>query len=253
MPIKKEQSAARRQRAQWLLCWRWVGASAVGELVALPLAALIVSAAIQSGAGGASLLLIVAGALAGMVNGAIVAGLQWLALRRPVQQLSGWRWTLMTALGSALPWVWGISKKSSLYLAQGNDAAVLGTVLLLALLVGVVLGGAQWTVLRRVLHHAGWWMPVSILAWLLGVVVLVGGGSLIHAGTPLWSLLLVSGITGLVVGSLVGIITGLALVGLTSFHVVRSRPVFREPMSRRKIMASSRPVVLQLVEARSID
>lgn len=72
MPAKKEQNAARRQRAQWLLCWRWVGASAIGELVALPLAALIVSAAIQSSASRASLLLIAAGALAGMVNGTIV-------------------------------------------------------------------------------------------------------------------------------------------------------------------------------------
>lgn len=250
MPINKEQRAARRQHAQWLLCWRWVGASAVGELVALPLAALIISAAIQSGASGANLLLIAAGALAGIVRGTIVGGLQWLALRRPVQRLSGWCWTLMTALGSALPWAWGMSMKSSLHLAQGNDAAVLGAVFLLALLTGVALGGAQWMVLRRVLHPAGWWMPASILAWLLGVVVLIGGASLIQTGTPLWSLLLISGITGLVVGSMVGIVTGLALIGLTGFHVVRSHPVFGKSMPRTRITASSRPVALELVEAR---
>ena len=250
MSALNEQGAARRRRAQWLLWWRWVGASAAGELVGLALAALIVSTAIGNVSNGANLLLLATGALAGIVNGAMVGGLQWLALRRTVQQLSGWRWTLATALGSALPWGLGISMRSSLRLAQGNDEAVLGALLLVGLLTGVVLGSMQWLVLRRLLHQAGWWMPASILAWLQGLVVLVSGASLIQAGTPLWSLLLVSGITGVVIGSLVGIITGIVLVGLTSFHVVRSHSLSREPQPRARITAFSRPVVFELVGAR---
>ena len=250
MFTRKEQSAARRQRAQWLLWWRWVGASAAGELVGLPLAVLIVSTAIGTVADGASLILIVAGALAGLVNGVIVGGLQWLALRRLVQRLSGWQWTLATALGSALPWALGLSMRSSLRLAQGNDEAVLGAALLMGLLTGVVLGSAQWLVLRRVLHQAGWWMPASVLAWLQGLVVLVGGASLIQTGTPLWGLLIVSGVSGLVIGSLGGMITGIVLVALTSFHVVRSRRVSRESKSHTRITASSRPVVFELVGAK---
>jgi hypothetical protein len=250
MSTRKEQSAARRQRAQWLLWWRWVGASAAGELVGLPLAALIVSTAIGNSLDGAGSILLAAGALAGIVNGAMVGGLQWLALRRTVRQLSGWRWILATALGSALPWALGMSMRSSLRLAQGNDEAVLGAMLLMGLLTGVALGGAQWLVLRRIVHQAGWWAPASVLAWLQGLVVLVGGASLIQTPPPLWSLLLISGITGLVVGSLVGVITGIVLIGLTSVHVVRSHSLSREPQPRNTVTALSRPVALELVGAK---
>lgn len=250
MSTREERSAARRLRAQWLLWWRWVGASAGGELVGLPLAALIVSTAIGNSVGGAGSRLLAAGALAGIVNGAMVGGLQWLALRRTVQQLSGWRWTLATALGSALLWALGMSMRSSPHLEQGNDEAVLGAMLLMGLLTGTALGGAQWLVLRRLLHQAGWWAPASILAWLQGLVVLLGGASLIQAGIPLWNLLLVSGVTGLVVGSLVGIITGVVLVGLTSVHVVRSLSLSRAPQPRTRVTALSHPVALELVEAK---
>ena len=250
MSTRKEQSAARRRRAQWLLWWRWVGVSAAGELVGLPLAALIVSTAIGNVSNGANLLLLAAGGLAGMVNGAMVGGLQWLALRRTARQLSGWRWTLATALGSMLPWALGMSMRSSLHLAQGNDEAVLGALLLMGLLTGTALGGAQWLVLRRILHQAGWWAPASILAWLQGMLVLVGGASLIQTQPPLWSLLLISGGTGLVIGSLVGIITGAALVALTSVHVVRSHSLSREPQPRTRVTALSRPVALELVGAK---
>lgn len=250
MSTRKEEVAARRRRTQWLLWWCWVGASAAGELVALPLAALLVSTAIGHASNGGSLLPLAAGALAGMVNGAMVGGLQWLALRRTVQQFSGWRWTLATALGTALPWALGMSMRSSLSLSQGNDEAVLGAMLLLGVLTGVALGGAQWLVLRRILRQAGWWIPASILAWLQGLVVLMSGASLIQTQTPLWSLLLISGVTGLVIGSLVGIITGIALVGLTSVHVVRSYILSREPQPHARITAPSRPVALELMGAK---
>ncbi len=102
----------------------------------------------------------------------------------------------------------------------------------MGLLAGTLLGGAQWLALRRVLHQAAWWLPATILAWLLGMSVMLAGGSLIQSGTPVWTLLLVSGVTGLVLGSLLGAITGLALVALLRPQVVSRHQRVSAPAGR---------------------
>lgn len=55
---------------------------------------------------------------------------------------------------------------------------------------GLVAGTAQWLVLRRELHWAGWWIPFSVMGWVTGLALLPGF---------------------LLTGTLAGAITGLAL------------------------------------------
>lgn len=232
MDTQNEHRARKRQRAQWRLWWRWIGVCAVGELVGVPLAMLIGTAPIWTSAPAdhiwGTVSLIAAGALAGGVNGAVVGGLQWLALRRPLRRLSGWRWTLATAV----PWALVLGMSGPLRLGQGTDERLLGELLLLGLLVGALLGGAQWLVLRRLLPQAAWWILVSLVAWLLGLCVLLAGASLLPPGFSLWALLLVSSVTGLVLGSLVGAVSGLVLVALVRLQVVRRPWQVSGPASR---------------------
>jgi hypothetical protein len=48
---------------------------------------------------------------------------------------------------------------------------------------GVVTGIAQWLVLWRRVHQAGWWIPISIVAWTAGAqaYTLTGKGEVMTA------------------------------------------------------------------------
>jgi len=66
--------------------------------------------------------------------------------------------------------------------------------------IGVVVGLAQWFVLRELLDRAGWWVLVTTVGWVIGWAVIVTGGIVApEAG------LIASLITGLVVGAAVGL------------------------------------------------
>jgi hypothetical protein len=88
--------------------------------------------------------------------------MQWFVLRRRVSR-AGW-WVLATPVGNAL----------------GSFISVVSPALFFQLLVGApargaITGAAQWLVLRRQVHGAGWWVLASILgAFVGGLVALLG-------------------------------------------------------------------------------
>ena len=85
--------------------------------------------------------LVTAGALAGATQSVV------LLHRIP----RAWRWILATAAG----WLGGMA----LVLIAA------GTGLFAGLLIGIITGTAQWLLLRREVHWAGWWIVISALAW----------------------------------------------------------------------------------------
>jgi hypothetical protein len=107
-----------------------------------------------------------------LINSAVMGALfglaQWLVLRRVLPNMGGW--VLATALGYAL--VFGATP-----LLRFVPSQLAGSPLFL--LFGIVLGVAQWLVLRRRVRQAAWWIAINMGAWVLafllvGVVYLSG-------------------------------------------------------------------------------
>lgn len=103
-----------------------------------------------------------------LASGAALGALQWLVLRHRISE--SWRWILATAVGWLVGW--------GLFLfATPSELAMMS-----GLIVGGCTGIAQWFVLHREVHWAGWWLPISALAWTTGLNVL--SGSLLAGATP---------------------------------------------------------------------
>ncbi len=150
------------------------------------------------------------GVASGVVWGAAVGIAQWLVLRRHAWQVAGW-WVVATVAGAMLGLGLGMAlaqavNLSSLMVADRGASAfvrLLPVVLQTSLtgaVVGVVLGAAQWLVLRRSIQPAGWWIIASGLGWMIGMGL---GAALASVITTIGALL----VTGIASGAL----TGLAL------------------------------------------
>jgi len=101
-------------------------------------------------------------AIALVAAGVGVGVVQTLVLYRRLPR--AWRWILATAIG----WVVGLS------IATLVVPPWLG--LLSGALAGATTGIAQWVVLRRHVHWAGWWIPLSALAWATGMSLAPASG-----------------------------------------------------------------------------
>ena len=117
-----------------------------------------------------------------VISGVAVAAFQWSVLYKRIPK--AWRW----AVYSAVAWIAGYIL-FVIFVPQQTS-------FLLGPLLGGLLGIVQWFILRNELDWAGWWIPISILAWTTGLTVVPG--------------LLSS-------GALPGALTGLALVILLRY------------------------------------
>jgi hypothetical protein len=105
-------------------------------------------------------------ALLGLIEGLILGSFQWMVLRRRIR--GALAWIPATSLGMMLGLVafWGsFVVITGDQLPQGNPtewAFEFG--LLRSGLIGLVLGIAQWIVLRRQFPGHGWWIPTVLTA-----------------------------------------------------------------------------------------
>ena len=93
----------------------------------------------------------VALAIVGVMAGAV----QCVALAHRIPK--AWRWFLATGAG----WLAGVLVV--LFIAGTGSFA--------GLVIGTVTGTAQWMLLRKEVHWAGWWIVVSSLAWAAGITL----------------------------------------------------------------------------------
>ncbi|MBI1256644.1 MAG: hypothetical protein GC204_04180 [Chloroflexi bacterium] len=95
--------------------------------------------------------------LAGLITGAVIGLAQFFVLSRVLPL--DLRWILVTALGMAL----GLAISVALF---GTETA--GNPLLVrAAITGLVIGLAQWVVLREFVPLGGWWIPVMGIGWVI--------------------------------------------------------------------------------------
>jgi len=151
--------------------------------------------------------------LVGALSLGLVAGLQWLVLRRYLVELRWFSWVGAAVAGYLAALVcMALAAAASLILGTrlvdliGLSALRLLTVIVLGGLIGAVVGFAQWLVLRRHLTASVWWIPATFLAWV--VVALLTPTSLVFHDSTTAAQLMSQVISGLVIGS----ITGMTLI-----------------------------------------
>jgi hypothetical protein len=150
----------------WMLAT--VVGAAVGLLLSLPLNELLVAAL-----GGDSkpppwtatetaLIILFKGAEGGMIGIGMGLG-QWWVFRKYLKE-TGW-WVLATGVALFLQGAfrWNLPYDTSAW-QVGVDTM---------LSFGVLLGIAQWFVLRGRVPYAGWWIAISVAAWVLALALTV--------------------------------------------------------------------------------
>ncbi len=90
-----------------------------------------------------------------------VGVMQWPVLYHRLPR--AWRWPLATAVA----WIGG-----SLFVLIAVPAEL--HIVLKGLVLGPLVGLAQWLILRQHVYWAGWWIVVSTMAWITGLTLLPG-------------------------------------------------------------------------------
>jgi hypothetical protein len=225
--MKAGRTPTRGEASLWL---RWIFANALGEALGLGTTVLIGAAIISSLGEGTSVLATLALAavavLAGtLVEGTVVGTAQWSVLRGPLPGIRWRTWAVATGAGAFLAWLLGMIPSSVLSLgadsggagaapAEPSNKVVLALAFLMGLVLGPVLGFAQWLVLRRFVSHAALWMPANAFAWAFGMVVIFAGTDPAIGGGFGFLSAAIFAFTLACAGAVVGAIHGLALVWL---------------------------------------
>ena len=124
-----------------------------------------------------------------IVSGVAVFALQGVVLYERIHK--SWRWAVLGSAG------WIVGYILYVLVFSSNTGVLIGPV------VGGAAGLAQWFLLRREFSWTGWWIIISMLAWLTGLTIMPG--------------LLTS-------GALPGTLTGLTLVILFRYSPPQERP-----------------------------
>lgn len=156
---------------------RWCTSVTLGELFGFAAPALAGALVRDTAPATAALALLAAGALEGTVLG-------WFQARVLHTVIPGLRradWILATALGALLAWTIGvIPVVAGEGLGSWPPAVVVPAATIGGVVILLSIGGAQWLVLRRHIHHAGQWIRANAAAWLVALLVFTA------VTTPLW-------------------------------------------------------------------
>ncbi|WP_213572868.1 hypothetical protein [Rhodococcus sp. USK13] len=218
-PINRDLDGS-AHRVPGLSSTRWTALCAAAEAVGMTAAALAAKLA-QRISGDAPQGRDAALALAVVVTGGLVEGialgvLQARGLRRLLPRFNVGRWVVVTAVVAGLGWA-AASVPGVLGSDSGGDGppllVVLAGAVALGAAMGAVLGAVQALVLRGLVRRPGRWVLANVAGWPLAMTVIFVG-----AKTPgsTWSIPAVTAlgsVTGLVAGTVLGVITGRFLPG----------------------------------------
>jgi hypothetical protein len=202
---------------------RWVGANALAELLGLGTTAVLGYLLAETLSPISFALLMILGGV--LVEGVLVGLLQWSVLRRLWPNL-GWRaWSVATAVGAGIAWSLGMLPSTLMNMEEASSGATAPIIpdwqiYLLAigmgLVLGPILGLAQWWVLRRHVARALWWLPANALAWGVGMLVIFVAAGNMGENWAAWQMV-AFGLTLLALaGAAVGAVHGLFLLWLSA-------------------------------------
>lgn len=194
---------------RWLA--RWIGVVTAAEAFGFVVPAIVGVVAAES-SWFVPLLLV-----AGAAEGSLLGAGQAVVLRHRLVGLRRSSWVALTAAGAVVAYCAGLipSTFADVWTQWGVPAqALLLTVVAVVLLLSI--GTAQWVELRRHVPRAGWWILGTAVAWLVAL------GLFLAIATPLWHegqspvvAVLVGVMAGLVMAAAMAAVTGLVLAALT--------------------------------------
>lgn len=189
------------KRTSWHLWLDWLLANAVGLLLCFeavnyvyPTVADLVTELVGSFIGEP-----VGVVLGWSVGGAAIGTAQWIVLRKRGKYSSLWvlsnivGWTLVNFV------LWNVLEPGFILLA----------------VIGLAVGAAQWLILRKRVHHSGWWVLSSAIG--LGIGGLIGNAAMFIMGSLVGRALgvnMVKYLSTLVFGAANGAVTGPVLIAL---------------------------------------
>lgn len=177
---------------------RWVVACVLGETLALSASALLGALVSRAGDESRPTLLLVTLPLVGLLEGAVLGAAQAPVLRAFVPPR---RWIGATAAGMAL--AWGLAAAATWFEPErASPFLLVAAAGLFGALVGLTVGGAQARVVgdRR-------WLPVSVAAWVVALVVSALLSELVPWGPFTPHVFLVEALKGGAAGLALGVVT----------------------------------------------
>lgn len=142
--------------------------------------------------------------------GIFVGMAEWLVLRKNISRCK-W-WVIATMLG----WAIGLGTLAASREVLGQRIENLAIEALYGATAGLVVGVAQWLILRRIVHKAGWWLAAMLLSGFLTFWLYFPGAT---SFVNFWQFVLS--------GTVTGIITAIALIWL-----------FKQPLARPELVTS---------------
>lgn len=192
------------------LWFSWTLATTVGELIGFAIPTIVALTAVALKINDIVILPLMV--VAGMGEGACFSFAQWLVLKRYIKNIEK-QWILYTAIAAGIAWAIGMLPSTigerSLYLPKPL-LAVIGLAIAAVFLLSI--GYAQWLVLRKHVHKAGWWITANAIAWPLGVAMTFVPISLVPDNSPMMLWVMAGIVGGIMMGVTVGAITGLFLI-----------------------------------------
>ncbi|MCY1009238.1 hypothetical protein OV079_27460 [Nannocystis pusilla] len=204
------------QRSSQFELRRWIAATLVAEALGfaagmgLGRAIYFLVGGEPSGAAGV-LFVVGLSTLAGVIEGACLGAGQWRVLRDVVPRVGAGAWIAASATGGALAWILGMS--AGPHVPSPLPAPWIGALALVlsGLVLGAVLGGAQAIVLHRRAGPSGWWVSANAVGWMLGLLCVYAGMTLVPDGALTASGLVILGLSGAAMAVSPALATGLVL------------------------------------------
>jgi hypothetical protein len=224
-----EQEETPRE-AGWGLVLLWVGAAMVAALVNwgiwTPVSTYLISSMQRDNFSVLSWQWMAANMGLGLVGSVVIGVLQWLVLRRCIEGIAWWTWTLAVAVGNliAYPCETGISVAAGFLIpiasaAAGWPGAMLPVVagqLVAALIVSPFGAALQWIILQRHLRSTAVWVVAVVASHVLGVSVYVIPLLSSLSGGPQGDTSVSSLVSYLVATPAIASITGITLLWLVN-------------------------------------
>jgi hypothetical protein len=147
--------------------------------------------------------------------GIFVGMAEWLVMRKYISRCE-W-WVMATIVG----WAIGFGAQAILHEVLRQPRRNLDIEALYGAIAGLVVGFAQWLVLRRIVPKAGWWIAAMLLSGFLTFWFYFPGATIL---TSFWELV--------ISGTVTGVITAVALISL--FKHLIARPELVTPTIQRE-------------------
>ena len=146
----------------------------------------------------------------GLLQGALIGFGQALALRGSVISVPGKMWIAASTLGAGALWIIGQIPGYFFAVDWGNIFVAIA-----ALIVGLALlaffGLVQWRVLKHRVRQAWRWIPMTVVAWLAGLVLLLVGFAITRDSSNLILTVLVLSFFGTLGVVAVAVISGFGM------------------------------------------